>query len=63
MVSWLQMWRKRYALSTWASYISEDHYEMELAALNHVPHDVSIALNSIQLVTEEKLSFELDATN
>lgn len=48
-------------LSTWASYISEDHYEMELAALNHVPHDVSIALNSIQLVTEEKLSFELDA--
>jgi hypothetical protein len=48
-------------LSTLISHKGEDNYEVELRALDHVPQETSILLSTIQLITDEKLSFDLDA--
>ncbi|HHY83517.1 MAG TPA: hypothetical protein GX505_12705 [Clostridiales bacterium] len=48
-------------LSDWAVYTVEDRYEVELRALENLPLETSIVINLIQLVTEDKLTFDLDA--
>ncbi|NLC43303.1 MAG: zf-HC2 domain-containing protein [Clostridiales bacterium] len=47
--------------SKWASYLGEEHYEIELQAMNNFSEEYTINLDVIQLVTDKNLTFDLDA--